>query len=310
MSTEMSAINATVNEPSTTEQSFKCVHIRHKYKENTQGSHIIHTSIESFYEDTLNPEDCVYEVLDKPVRRIYLDIEGIDMETSESHKLVRKIINDFNEFMGTGLSPAHVTYNAGSTGHPGHSYHVIFDNEINYQLLKNIVIAFKQLHPEYGTYIDESVYSVIRLFRLPFQCKQRADDIPDANDVHIPINLETQQLMDKDEWGDAVARSYVIQYIEGKPGEDITVADLPDEAIQQIGKMSLESKQSPLTNQRKSGGLRTTQFMETITAQMNEVKESNASLTKQVAELTKINEKLFSALSRILGQRNVPLDDN
>ena len=50
--------------------------------------------------------------------------------------------------------------------------------------------------------------------------------------------------------------------------------------------------------------------MEAITAQMNEVKESNASLTKQVAELTKINEKLFSALSQILGQRNVPLDDN
>lgn len=309
MSAEMSAINASVDESATTEQSFKCVHIRHRYSENTPSKHITHTSIESFYEDTLNPEDCVYEVLDKPIRRIYLDIEGIDMETSESHKLVRKIISDFDEFMGT-LSPAHVTYNAGSTGHHGHSYHVIFDNEINYQLLKNIVIAFKQLHPDYGMYIDESVYSVIRLFRLPFQCKQRADDTPDTNDVHIPINLESQRLMDKEEWGDIIASSYVIQYIEGKAGESITVADLPDEVIQQIGRISLESKQSPLTNQRKSGGLRTTQFMETITAQMNEVKESNASLTKQVAELTKINEKLFSALSQILGQRNVPLDDN
>ena len=304
----MSAINATVNEPLTTEESFKCVHIRHRYSENTHGSHIIHTSIESFYNDTLNPEDCVYEVLDKPIRRIYLDIEGIDMETSESHKLVRKIINDFKDFIGTSLSPAHVTYNAGSTGHSGHSYHVIFDEEINYQLLKNIVIAFKQLHPDYGMYIDESVYSVIRLFRLPFQCKQRVDDTPDTNDVHVPINLETQQLMDKEYWNDIMSYSYVIQYITGKA--DITVATLPDEAIQQIGKMSLESKQSPLTNQRKSGGLRTAQFMETITAQMNEVKESNASLTKQVAELTKINEKLFSALSQILGQRNVPLDDN
>lgn len=310
MSAEMFATNATINQPATTEQTFKCVHIRHRYSENTHGSHIIHTSIESFYEDTLNPEDCVYEVLDKAIRRIYLDIEGIDMETSESHKLVRKIISDFNEFMGTALSPAHVTYNAGSTGHHGHSYHVIFDNEINYQLLKNIVIAFKQLHPDYGMYIDESVYSVIRLFRLPFQCKQRADDTPDTNDVHVPIDLESQRLMDREEWSNATASSYIIQYIEGKPGEDITVADLPDEAIQQIGRISLESKQSPLNNQRKSGGLRATQFMEAITAQMNEVKESNASLTKQVAELTKINEKLFSALSQILGQRNVQLDDN
>ena len=305
MSAEMTAIN----ESSSTEQSFKCVHIRHKYKENTQSSHIIHTTIESFYEDTLNPEDCVYEVLDKPIRRIYLDIEGIDMETSESHKLVRKIISDFKDFIGTRLSQPHVTYNAGSTGHPGHSYHVIFDEEINYQLLKNIVIAFKQLHPDYGTYIDESVYSVIRLFRLPFQCKQRIYDTPDTNDVHIPINLETQRLMDKEAWNDVIFYHYVIQYDNGVAA-DITVADLPDEAIQQIGRISLESKQSPLTNQRKSGGLRTTQFMETITAQMNEVKESNASLTKQVAELTKINEKLFTALSQILGQRNVSLDDN
>jgi hypothetical protein len=305
MSAEMST---TITQSATAEQSFKCVHIKHRYSENTPSSHITHTSIESLYEDTLNPEDCVYEVLDKPIRRIYLDIEGIDMETSESHRLVRKIISDFREFVGTRISPAHVTYNAGSTGHHGHSYHVIFDEEINYQLLKNIVIAFKQLHPEYGTYIDESVYSVIRLFRLPFQCKQRADDTPDTNDVHIPINLETQRLMDKEYWNNIMACSYIIQYITGEA--DITVANLPDEAIQQIGKISLESKQNPLTNQRKSGGLRTAQFMEAITAQMNEVKESNASLTKQVAELTKINEKLFSALSQILGQHNVPLDDN
>lgn len=308
MSAEMSTINASINEISTTEQSFKCVHIRHRYSENTPSSHITHTSLESFYEDTLNPEDCVYEVLDKPIRRIYLDIEGIDMETSESHKLVRKIISDFKDFIGTSLSPAHVTYNAGSTGHHGHSYHVIFDEEINYQLLKNIVIAFKQLHPEYGTYIDESVYSVIRLFRLPFQCKQRVDDTPDTNDVHIPINLETQRLMDKEFWSDIISRSYIIQYIEGEA--DITVANLPDEAIQQIGKLTLENNQSPLMRHHKSGGLKTTQFIETITAQMSEIKESNASLTKQVADLTKINEKLFSALSQILGQRNISLDDN
>lgn len=308
MSAEMSTINASINEISTTEQSFKCVHIRHRYSENTPSSHITHTSLESFYEDTLNPEDCVYEVLDKPIRRIYLDIEGIDMKTSESHKLVRKIISDFKDFIGTSLSPAHVTYNAGSTGHHGHSYHVIFDEEINYQLLKNIVIAFKQLHPEYGTYIDESVYSVIRLFRLPFQCKQRVDDTPDTNDVHIPINLETQRLMDKEFWSDIISRSYIIQYIEGEA--DITVANLPDEAIQQIGKLTLENNQSPLMRHHKSGGLKTTQFIETITAQMLEIKESNASLTKQVADLTKINEKLFSALSQILGQRNISLDDN
>ena len=308
MSTEMSTASASVNESSTTEQTFKCVHIRHRYSENTPGSHIVHPSIDSFYEDTLNPEDCVYEVLDKPIRFVYLDIEGIDMETSESHKLVRKIISDFREFIGIKTIHPFVTYNAGSTGHPGHSYHVIFDKEINYQLLKNIVIAFKQLHPEYGTYIDESVYSVIRLFRLPFQCKQRADDAPDTNDVHIPIDLESQRLLNKESWDWSTFCNCVIQGIKAEA--DITVANLPDEAIQQIGKISLESKQSPLTNQRKSGGLKTGQFMEAITAQMNEVKESNASLTKQVAELTKINEKLFSVLSQILGQRNVPLDDN
>lgn len=308
MSAEMHTVNASIDETSITEQSFKCVHIRHRYSENTPCSHITHTSIEAFYKDTLDPEDCVYEVLDKPNRFVYIDIEGIDMETSESHKLVYKIISDFKEFTGIKMVHPYVTYNAGSTSHPGHSYHVIFDKEINYQLLKNIVIAFKQLHPEYGMYIDESVYSVIRLFRLPFQCKQRADDTPDTNDVHIPIDLESQKLLDKAEWCWFKFGQCIIQGIKAKA--DITVADLPDEAIQQIGRISLESKQSPLTKQNKSGNLKTNQFMEAITAQMNDVKESNASLTKQVAELTEINKKLFSALSQILGQRNLPAEDN
>jgi hypothetical protein len=257
----------------------------------------------------MNPEDCVYEVLDKPIRYVYLDIEGIDMETSESHKLVRKIIRDFNDFIGNSIRPAHVTYNAGSTSHPGHSYHVIFDEAINYQLLKNIVIAFKQLHPDYGMYVDESVYSVIRLFRLPFQCKQRADDAPDTNDVHIPIDLETQKLMDKESWDWSEFRNYIIQSFKDEVSI-LTVANLSDEVIQQIGKLTLENSQSSLMKQHRSGGLNTTQFMETITAQMSEIKESNASLTKQVADLTKINEKLFSALSQILGHRNIALDDN
>lgn len=291
-----------------TERSFKCVHIRHKYSENTPSSHIKHPTIEAFYEDVLNPEDCVYEILDKPIRRIYIDIEGIDMESSDSHELVRKIINDFREFVGTKLSQAYVTYNVGSTSHPGQSYHVIFNNSINFQLLKNVIIAFKQLHPEYGMYIDESVYSVIRLFRLPFQCKQRIDDAPDTNDVHTPIDLETKQLLDREYRNVDDFSNYVIQYVNGDA--DITVADLPDEAIQQIGKLTLESKQSQLAGPRKSGYTVATEFMETITAQMNEIKESNASLTKQVAELTKINEKLFSALAQIMGQRNVAPDDN
>lgn len=313
MTAEISSTNAStnpsINETSTTEESLKCVHIRHRYRENTPGSHITHTSIDAFYEDTTNPEDCVYEVLDRPNRKIYLDIEGIDMETSESHKLVLKIIRDFSGFIGIGICPAHVTYNAGSTGHPGHSYHIIMNYSINYQLLKNAVIAFKQLHPEYGTYIDESVYSVIRLFRLPFQCKQRVDDTPDTNDVHIPIDLEIPRVMNKESWDNEEFGDYVIQDI-AHVNDTITVADLPNETIQQIGRISLESKQPPLAKQHKSGGLKATYFMEAITSQINEIKESNASLTKQVADLTKVNEKLFSALAQILGTRNIPMDDN
>ena len=310
MTTEMSTtISATINEPSTTEPFFKCVHIRHRYSENTPGSHITHTSIESFYEDTTNPEDCVYEVLDKPIRKIYLDIEGIDMEASESHKLVLKIVRDFSGFIGIGLCPANVTYNAGSTGHSGHSYHIIMNYSINYQLLKNAVIAFKQLHPEYGTYIDESVYSVIRLFRLPFQCKQRLDDTPDTNDVHAPIDLEIPRVMNKELWDAEDFGAFVIQDT-AHTVETITVADLPNETIQQIGRISLESKQPMLAKQHKSGGLKATQFMEAITSQINEIKESNASLTKQVADLTKVNEKLFSALAQILGTRDIKMDDN
>ena len=291
----------------TTENKYKIFRAKHSYSENHPDVHILCETYDDLYNQLWDENDCVYEVLDKPMRKIYLDIEGIPFE--EKHvTIVKKIINDFADFLDIDSRKVNITYNSGSTGHLGASYHVIFDYKANYQLLKKVVITFKQLHPEYSKYIDESVYSCFRLFRLPFQGKQRPDQEPDINDQHIPINTRTWKPDDIQYKTDIKLRKFIIQDIYNPKIQEVTVQILPAETVRQIGRMTLESDKTKPIEYGKSGQLKTKQFIESINVQMAEIKESNANLSKQVADLTKVNAKLFDALAQLLGSRNISMD--
>ena len=268
------------------EYKFKCMHIRHRYAENTPSRHRKYETIEEMIPDLENPETCSYECLDKEIRRIYLDLECL--ETDDHRDILNGIIAEFQAFIGHPDLPFHVTYNAGSKGHPGASYHVVFDKNASYILLKNIIIAFKKMHDQWTRYIDESVYSVFRLFRLPNQCKQRDQDVPDPEDVH---KIETASLIS----------DFVIQNTE--PYTTLTIADLSDETVRQIGLVALNSKR-PVKETGKSGAYAKKEVVEQIGVAITEIKDSTESMQRQIAELKETNARLVEALTTLLAKKN------
>jgi hypothetical protein len=113
-----------------------------------------------------NSKTC-FEVLQSDILRIYLDLENIP---SESTELYKQIITDFMEYAGLNKIQTEyvVTFNPCSH-HNGLSYHVIFHVLTTLGNLKNLVQNFKSHYKAYTTYIDDSVYTRLRLFRLPEQ---------------------------------------------------------------------------------------------------------------------------------------------
>ena len=113
-----------------------------------------------------NSKSC-FEILRSDILRIYLDMENIPTENTELYK---QIITDFMEYAGLNKDTTEyvVTFNPCSH-HNGLSYHVIFHVLTTLGNLKNLVQNFKSHYKAYMTYIDDSVYTCLRLFRLPGQ---------------------------------------------------------------------------------------------------------------------------------------------
>ena len=118
--------------------------------------------------------DCSrYEVLMRADRRIYLDVEKIP--TDKPNK-INELITAFNAFFKSknliqeDMKYA-LTFNSGSPTHEGLSYHLIFwEYSMNYRIQQNCILEF--INSEYGKEfvdnVDTSVYSSIRLFKLPY----------------------------------------------------------------------------------------------------------------------------------------------
>lgn len=117
-------------------------------------------------ESNSDNEDCsIFEVLENNIRRVYFDIENIPYEEEE---LIHEIIEDLAEFMEIDSNNYALTLNMGSH-HPGLSYHLTFPFKTHAGNILNLVRQFKLKHPEYINYIDECVYNINRLFRVPNQ---------------------------------------------------------------------------------------------------------------------------------------------
>lgn len=99
-------------------------------------------------------------------------------------KVMRKGITP-NNLMSSYI----ITINKQSLTHSGLSYHIIFPNLLTTQrLLKEFVYVLTHDYSEYKPYIDQSVYSKNRLFRLPYQAGINPPTMSrgrDANSIHV-----------------------------------------------------------------------------------------------------------------------------
>ena len=124
---------------------------------------------------TVNTTVSRYEVLCQRMRRVYFDVEKIPTDKPE---LINELITDLRKFYAKKLNfddtqNINVVYtlNTGSKTHEGLSYHVIFPNIcLDYTKQKLGVLEFvnSEEGSKYKEFIDASVYSSIRLFKLPY----------------------------------------------------------------------------------------------------------------------------------------------
>lgn len=160
------------------------IHLTKSYKENKYSNYVIYNNIQSAKNDVMKKDTCSLEVLSQQKRKIYLDVENIPFDEPN---VIDDIISKFTLFMKIIPDNYCLTYNKNSTQHNGLSYHVIFPYVMNIYDMKKSVIMFKTQNPEYENFIDISVYSTLRLFRLPFNGKVTGSGINNS-DYHDVIH--------------------------------------------------------------------------------------------------------------------------
>lgn len=138
---------------------------REAYRRNRKYCNHVEELLEVINENEKTPNLSLYEVLENSIRRIYFDIERIP--TNED-KLIYDIIRDLSAFMEIDAENYGLTLNKGSH-HEGLSYHLTFPYKTHAENILNLIRKFKLKYPKYNDYIDECVYNVNRLFRLPNQ---------------------------------------------------------------------------------------------------------------------------------------------
>lgn len=160
------------------------IHIKTFYGENRCSAWKLYENIESAMPEIENQMTSSFEVLRNDLQRIYLDIENVPNEESS---MIYKIIECFSEFINIDKEVVCFTKNEHSSNHFGLSYHVVFPYYMEYLLIKRLVCMFKQEYPEYENYIDSSVYTPNRIFRLPNQYGVKAELSRelDKNSIHI-----------------------------------------------------------------------------------------------------------------------------
>ena len=262
------------------------------------------------------------------VNRLYIDIEKLPLTGSKD--MVNNIANDLIAYIKENLklykfdvnndevnidtytkesfdnvkTDYVITHNSSSSSHCGDSYHVIFPYVYIYHVeqVKSFMNDFINKHQKYIDYVDLSVYSTRRLFRLPFSknvTTHHKNKAINQNDIH------------KTEFKQDNITDYIIQYVQ--PNGHIIVIDRNDPInfvcrVKQQRVSGTLSKQiiniidnitTPTTETTTEQTKETTteQTKETTTEQTNEAiaKELN-DINAQIKQLMERQQKLTELL--------------
>lgn len=118
-------------------------------------------------------EYSVFEIINKPNINLFLDVEYVPRDNKYGiyyiYHLYANLLNALygdNEIKSEIMFKSLITINKKSK-HPGYSYHVYTPIVVSFSDIRNYILYFISEYPEHGKYIDASVYTKNRLFRVP-----------------------------------------------------------------------------------------------------------------------------------------------
>ncbi len=161
----------------------------------------------------------VFEIIHRKEHIIYFDIESIPVEQPD---LIHAITKDLIIYLSTldlNIEVFALTHNAGSRTHAGLSYHLYFPSHVVSKLTNmNIVLSFvaKDEYAKYKPFIDTSVYSKDRLFRITNSKGIPSITADRNNDIHRLVHGNIADT--------------IIQNTEGKPVWDYKFAGMKMES--------------------------------------------------------------------------------
>lgn len=116
------------------------------------------------------------EMIDNIYSCIYIDFEGVQTADSNDDSIVLSFVNKFIDYynltsyygtFGDKVGDKYVISKNLHSKHPGLSYHIFIPVVMKRTDMKLILQVFLMNHKEYIPYVDISVYSSKRLFRVP-----------------------------------------------------------------------------------------------------------------------------------------------
>lgn len=150
----------------------RIIPIKKKFTENKKKNYV-NVIIDYFIDQLLelNQKISIYEVIQRQdTIKFFLDIEKIP---KEAPYLIFEIVEKFSQYMSEKhniqFNDYIITINLNSNTHEGFSYHVIYDGIYSNIIdIGKFVIEFSSLN-KFGDFIDTSIYTSNRLFKLPLQ---------------------------------------------------------------------------------------------------------------------------------------------
>ena len=124
----------------------------------------------------LTEQKGILEMIDNIYSCIYIDFEGVQSANPDDDSIMLSFVNKFIDYynltsyygtFGDKVGDKYVISKNLHSKHPGLSYHIFIPVVMKRTDIKLILQVFLMNHKEYIPYVDVSVYSSKRLFRVP-----------------------------------------------------------------------------------------------------------------------------------------------
>ena len=303
------------------DKKFAICNITKTFKENVPSNYAFYTTIKETFKDVLNKETASFEILRREVRRLYLDLENIPKDRPD---VVDIIVKGIKELLNIPNVKHHVSFNKASKTHAGLSYHVVFNICMTRANIYQAILYYKSTHEDYSAYIDPSVYSRIRLFRLPFNGKPIGSTI-DNNDFHDIITegsiLDDFYIQDtdsypmledkdiKDEIKSFDARAYLkerrAQHVDGDPkdsNDNLRYQNIANYVMDTTEKMQgdINDVKAEIINTKEENSKKINELTQKVDDMTKEMKSTVDAMTKEMKSSAETVQNVLMNIQKLI----------